>query len=330
MPMQHCHHARHKRGFTLVEVSVSTALAMLLLIALTATVMNVSDQGRRLSDHLDRGARVRLVMDLLVSDLQSAIVRQDQNTWLAIDILDNVGNSGAWAEASGQKPTRDSLLLDPRDPPDKNNVIWANPEDYRFGVGGMWLRFITSAADRAVFAPNKAVPGDVNAISYQLIRRAMASTGFMSDAGNASYQLFRSIVRSDQTFDEGYVVDAYAGAPQQGFPGEMKTPSVDSMLCDNIIDFGVIVYEINDDGRYVQGFPMRDDSLPPLQKKNQYRVPQDGVPTRIEVMVRVLSASGARELRAQEQLGVTPERWWEIARRHSRVYSRSMSLPRAL
>lgn len=327
--MQRRRHPRFQHGFTLIEVSVSTALAVLLLVSLTMAVMNVGDQGRRLSDQLDRGARVRLVMDLLVGDLQSAIVRQDQNTWLAIDILDTPGNSGAWVEAPGQKPAQESLQLDPRDAPDKNNIAWADPEDYRFGVGGMWLRFITSAADRAVFS-GKPVPGDVNALSYQLIRRAMPSTGHMSDPGNASYQLFRSIVRSDQTFEAGYAVDGYAGAAQQGFPGEMKAPSVDSMLCDNIIDFGVIVYEFNDSGRYVQGFPMRDDSLPPLQKKNQYRVPQDGVPASIEVIVRVLSASGARELRGLEQLGVTPEAWWAVARRHSRVYSRSMSLPRAL
>jgi len=327
--MQHRPHSR-QQGFTLVEVSVSTTLSLLLLLSLTMAVLNVGEQGRHLSDHLDRGARVRLMMDLLVSDLQSAIVKQDQNTWLAIDILDKTDNSGAWVNANGQKPSQDSLRLDPRRPPDSNGTAWADPEDYRFGVAGMWLRFISSAADRAVFTDGTVVPGDVNAISYQLIRREIPSGGYINDAANASYQLFRTIVRADHTFDTGYVVDAYQGGALQGDPGEMKSPSVDSMLCDNIIDFGIIIYEKNSSGGWVQSFPMRDDSLPPLKDKKHYRAPDDGVPATIEVMVRVLSASGARELRGLEQQGITPAQWWDIARRHSRVYSSTVALPRVL
>ena len=328
--MQLARRSSHTNGFTLVEVSLATALSVLLLLSLTMAVMNVAEQGRRLSDHLDRGGRVRLMTSLLVSDLQSAILRQDGNTWIAIDILNKTDNSGAWVDAAGQKPAEDSLQLDPRKKSD-NDFDWANPEDYRFGVGGMWLRFITTAADRDVFTDNKAVPGDVNAVSYQLIRRAMPPAGYVSDGANASYQLFRSIVRSDHTFDTGYLVDTYAGGTQQGDPGEMKSPSTDSMLCDNIIDFGVIIHEWSEaENMSVQGFPMRHESLPPLKNKNQSRVPQDGVPTSIEVMMRVLSASGARELRGLEQQGISPERWWDIARRHSRVYSCSMGLPRAL
>ena len=319
-----------QQGFTLVEVSVSTALSLLLLLALTMAVVNVGKQSSRLADHLDRGARVRLMTDLLVSDLQSAIVKQDQNTWLAVDILDKTDNSGAWVNASGQKPTQASLQLDPRLPTESKNTVWADPEDYRFGVAGMWLRFISSAADRSVFTDGKVVPGDVNAISYQLIRRGMPTSGNINDAANASYQLFRSIVRSDNTFNTGYVVDAYQGVAQQGDPGEIKSPSVDSMLCDNIIDFGIIIYERNSSGQYVEGFPMRDGSLPPLKDKKRYRAPADGVPVSIEVLVRVLSASGARELRGLEQQGTSSDQWWQVARRHSRVYNSCLALPRVL
>ena len=324
------HPRQRQHGFTLVEVSVSTALSLLLLLALTLAVLNVGEQGRRLSDHLDRGARVRLMMDLLASDLQSAIVRQDQNTWMAIDILESTDNSGTWVSSRGQKPTPDSLQLDPRQPADSGGVPMANPEDYRFGVAGMWLRFISSAADRAVFAGGQVVPGDVNAISYQVIRREMPSAATINDAANTSYQIFRSIVRSDHTFDTGYVMDAYQGGGQQGDPGEMKSPSPDSMLCDNIIDFGVIIYEFNEKGAYVEGFPMRDSSLPPLKDKKRYRVPDDGTPAGMEVLVRVLSATGARELRNLELQGLTGEQWWSIARRHSRVYSTSVALPSVL
>jgi len=317
------------RAFTLLEVMVSSSLAMIVLVTLTTTVLNLSQQGRRLSDHIDRGARVRLVMDLLSNDLRSMIVKQDSNNWLAIDILGDAGNSGTWLDGMGQKPKDDSLVLDPRSKPDQNGTEWAEPEDYRFGVGGMWLRFITSAADRSVFTDGKAVPGDINAVSYQLVRRAMPGSSTVQDAANASYQLFRTIVRSDHTFEQGYKVQEYAGSSQPGEAGEMKTPSVDSLLCDNIIDLGVIVYEINAAGEYVQAFPMRHKSLPKLLNEKQYRVPQDGVPTSFEALIRVLSASGARELRGREVSELASEEWWSIAKRHSRVYSRSFSVPRA-
>lgn len=315
-------------AFTLVEVLTASALALLLLAALAGAVMRMGEDGRRLGDHIDRGGRVRLVLDQISTDMQSIVVQQDSNNWLAIDILDQPGNSGLWLNAPGQKPADLSLELNPRSKPDKQGIEWALPEDYRFGMGGMWLRFFTTAAERELLEDGKVVPGDVNAVGYQLIRRAMPGAGSINSA-SGSYQLFRSLVRADETFRAGYQIENYAGAATAGSPGELKSPSEDSLICDNILDIGIIVHEMNAEQKYVQAFPMRHKSLPPLKNPRQYRVPRDGIPAAIEVMIRVISLSGSRELRSAEAAGINPDAWWQLAKRHSRVYSRFCYIPRA-
>lgn len=319
-------------GFTLIEVMLATTLAVAMVLMLANATVSTAEHSRRMEDDIDRSARTRLVMDLLVNDLQSAILRRDANTWLAVDVLADTKNSGDWQSAPGQKPERESLVLEPR-PRDQQRGGDGKkifPEDYHFGVGGMWLRFITTAQDRDIYADEKLVPGDVNAVAYQLIRRRLPGVADVSDPENAGYQLFRSIVRADRTFDSGYKVDAYKGTSQPGTPGEMKSPSLDSVVCDQVIDFGVIIHQRNENGVLVQGFPHRDPSLEPLQDPLRYRAPRDGIPERIELLVRIMSANGARELRWREQMKFSPQAWWELAFRESRVYSKTVSMPGAL
>lgn len=318
------------RGYTLIEVLLSTAIGVALILLLAHAAIDTAENNRRLAAELDRSARARLTLDLLANDLQSIILRRDNNNWLAIDILSDTRNTTHWQSAAGEKPAKSSLILQP-DADTTSGMI--NPADYRFGVAGAWLRFITTAEDRSLFSGGKSVPGDVNAIAYQIIRRPLPSLSALSDgtnAGNAGYQLHRSIVRADATFDEGYAVENYKGASDLGKPGEIKSPRLDSVVCDQVIDMGVLLYQINERGKLVQGFPERDPSLPPLESPLQYRAPRDGVPTCLEVIVRIMSIQGAHKLRQIEQNHASPEKWWRLADRESRVYSRTISLPQAL
>lgn len=319
-------------GFSLIEVLLATTLSVAMVLMLASATLNTAEQSKRMSDEIDRSGRARLVLDLLVNDLQSMIVRHDENTWLAVDVLADTQNSGEWTGAPGQKPGKESLTLEPapRDLDLGGDGKKVHPEDYHFGTGGMWLRFVTTAEDRDVFSTDEIVPGDVNTVAYQVIRRRLPGAPDVNDPANAGYQLFRSIVRADHTFDTGYNVDAYKGASVTGQPGEVKSPTPDSVVCDQVIDLGVIIHQRNDDGVLVQGFPRRDSSLPPLGSPLRYRAPGDGIPERIEVMVRIMSPNGARELRWREQTALSPEQWWSLALRESRVYSRTLSLPTAL
>lgn len=325
--MQYRFHQSSISGFTIIEVLLSTVIGAGLILLLANATISTAENNKRLTDELDRSARARLVLDLLVNDLQSVIQRRDANNWLAVDVLSDTQNTTHWQSAAGQKPALESLVIQPKLDAESGMV---NPEGYRFGIAGTWLRFITTAEDRSVFTNGKSVPGDVNAVAYQIIRRPLPSVPLVSDSTNAGYQIHRSIVRADYTFDAGYAVDTYKGASDLGRPGEIKSPRLDSVVCDQAIDFGVIIYQMNENGQLVQGFPERDPSLNPLKNPLQYRTPQDGVPARLEVLIRIMSINGARELRAREQGKMTPEDWWRLAHRESRVYSRILSLPQAL
>ncbi len=315
-----------KSGFTLIEVLLSTVIGVSLILLLANAAIDTATNNKRLTEELDRSARARLVLDLLVNDLQSIVLRRDTNNWIAIDVLSDTKNSNHWQTAVGQKPDEASLALQPKIDSETGMI---NPEDYRFGIAGTWLRFITTAEDRSIFTSGKLVPGDINAVAYQIIRRALPSVPSASDLTNAGYQIHRSIVRADFTFDTGYSVETYKGTSDLGRPGEIKSPRLDSVVCDQVIDFGIIVHQINKDGKLVQGFPSRDPSLTPLKNPLKYRAPQDGIPVRLEILVRIISGNGARELRAREQGSISPDDWWQLAYRESRVYSRTLSLPQA-
>lgn len=321
------YHQSSISGFTFIEVLLSTVIGVSLIILLANATISTAENNKRLTDELDRSARARLVLDLLVNDLQSVIHRHDTNNWLAVDVLSGTNNTTHWQSAAGQKPAQESLVIQPTIDTESGMI---NPEAYRFGIAGTWLRFITTAEDRSVFTNGKTVPGDVNAVAYQIIRRSLPSVPSVSDSTNAGYQIHRSIVRADYTFDAGYAVDTYKGTSDLGRAGEIKSPRLDSVVCDQVIDLGVIIYQINEAGKLVQGFPGRDSSLDPLKNPLQYRAPQDGVPARLEVLVRIMSTKGARELRARERIKMTPQDWWQLAYRESRVYSRTLSLPQAL
>lgn len=320
-------HKMSASAYTLIEVLLSTVIGVSLILLLANATISTAENNQRLTSELDRSARARLVLDLLVNDLQSIIQRRDMSNWFAVDILTDTKNTTHWQSTSAQKPTQASLVLHPGINASSGMI---DPVDYRFGVAGTWLRFITTAEDRSLFSNGKSVPGDVNAVAYQIIRRPLPSLPSVAGDTRAGYQIHRSIVRADATFDEGYTIDTYQGASDLGKSGEIKSPRLDSAVCDQIIDLGIIIYQINEDGKLVQGFPERDISLPPLKNPLQYRAPQDGVPTRLEVLVRVMSIHGARELQQMEQTRLTPEKWWRFASKESRVYSRTLSLPQAL
>ncbi len=312
-------------AFTLIELLLAITLTAMFTVFLATWTLNAGHLYRGSTSLLDRSSRARLVMDLLTQDFQTALIRQrDDETWLAIDVLSDSSNSGRWITAPGEKPGGDSLELSPQPNRDTDSI---DPSDYRFGQAGMWLRFFCMPQDRDVFTQKSDTPGDINAVGWQIIR-TRPSPGAPDDT--AGYQLFRTVVRADRTFDEGYHIDQYKGSTSSGEPGELKKPGEDSLVCGQVVDMGVIVMQRNEGGKLVEGFPNRDTSLPPLANNKRYRAPQDGMPVRLDVYVRVLSQFGARELRAREQDHMEPDDWWHVVDRDGRIFMRSVNLKREL
>lgn len=299
-------------GFTILELLVATTVSIILLGLFLSVSTHILDAWGQSRDSLSANAKARIVLDTLSSDLESAIIRDDPGVWLAADLLEaDTQISGRWEDSDISKPSGDaSLEIDFSDPS-------LTAKDYRFGIAGCWIRFFASPAD----ASESGYSGDVNAIAYQLIRRKPHS---QSSEADESYNLYRSIVRSDHTLDEviedkGYFIDAFDGNSYQGQPGEISTPRNDSsLLARDVVDFGVVFYAQNASGQNAVIFPGVGES-------QGFRVPDDGIPSSAEIFVRILDEEGAKQISAFERGLIPsddPDFWWKTVNQFSMVYTR--------
>jgi hypothetical protein len=119
--------------------------------------------------------------------------------------------------------------------------------------------------------------------------------------------------------DKGYIIDAFDGADFEGHPGEIISPRNDaSLLARDVVDFGVILYEIDDAGQSRVLFPKQGGPT-------EYRVPADGIPTSADIFVRILDEEGAKQINAFERGLIPnddPDFWWDTVIKFSTVYSK--------
>ncbi len=300
-----------RKGFTVIELLVASAVSVLLIGLFLGVTTNILDAWTQSRDSLSSNAKARMILNTLTVDLESALIRNDKGVWLACDILETTTNSGKWSIAANQKPSDDtSLEIDL-----ENNDL--NSNDYRFGVAGSWIRFFTSAMD----ASTSGDFGDINAVAYQMIRREPRSRS--SDV-DESYNLYRSVVRSDYTMEEvaedkGFFIDAFDGEEFEGQAGEIIAPRNDaSLIARDVVDFGVVFYERDINNRNQVLFPKQGEP-------KQFRIPADGIPTSVEIFVRILDDEGAKQINAYER-GLVPSEdpdfWWNTVRQFSEVYTK--------
>ncbi|MCX6934539.1 MAG: prepilin-type N-terminal cleavage/methylation domain-containing protein, partial [Verrucomicrobia bacterium] len=243
-----------RRAFTLLELLVAATITALLAGFLAVVVGDVAGFWSRTSGRLTTEAQARIVLDQLSLDLQSAHFEDDGNTWLAATVQNTTGGIPNWI-SNDQNPARakpaTALSL---------NMIAADfsSDANRFGVAGTWLRFYTTArgtnqnTGAAPFAVNASAPV---AVSYQIVRR-IASTATTTAAARR-YLLHRAQVRPALngtalgTLEAGRNITATAYARTtpaagntgaNGDPRTVRAPTLDSVIADNVIDFGVRFY----------------------------------------------------------------------------------------
>ena len=353
---RHKSHVKARRAFTLLELLVAAAVTAVLAGFVATIVTNVGGVWTRTSGRLSTEAQARYVLDQLALDLSSARFQDDNNVWLAASILSNTANAGSlWlttGTVTNQKPPNATTGTGAS----LQNIVTGSLGDNsatgpRFGVAGTWLRFFTTkrgsndASSAATTATTASAPV---AVGYQIIRRRTSTSPLSTDI---RYLLHRAEVRPAKssptatavgTLETGYNITTAAYAPTTntaaaGDPGEIKFPTLNSVVAENVIDFGVRCYVRNATAptglRVV--FPLTNTAATYLARTPSIVTDSpNAFPDVVDVMVRILTDEGARLIAAYEANPPTPaanalptgvnaqQYWWQLALANSQVFTR--------
>jgi len=328
-----------KRGFTVIELMVALAVTGILAGMLLKISNDVLQTYNQATGELDSQLAARFVLDQIADDLQAAVSRRDGRVWLAATVRRDTNLTGKWMPGnSADKPVDASLDLDEE-----------SMEDCRFGVGGVWLRFITQSPDAL-----SSMAG-ARAISYAIDRRGTetSESGSSSSTVSRRYTLFRGDVSPKDSFLAGFNLHPVdgdytkAGGADTRDAGEVKSPDTDNGFVDNVIDLGVRFYV--KDPNFTNGlrlvFPansegvLTNDDYEHLATTDPDARTSDDpystiYPEVADIMVRVLTMQGAEAIRAFEE-GDSPrpseyssdnEYWWYLAEMNSHVFVRRIQL----
>lgn len=338
-PIRHVSHRRGPAGFTLLELLVALAITLAIAGIMLVVTTNTMNLWRRQEAAHTQAAQARQILDQVERDLQSAIIRRDANRWLAADILDSpaaLTNHGWLAGPGLMKPANGGSLapLPASDPTGSYRI-----EDARFGLSGLWLRFIGINMESGGSLPS--------AIAYQVIRRPVTGDTLVSNPAPVRYGLYRSAVGNAETLTSGYDVTAAAYGSTTNTPTSalstayrqarnVMNPSHANLFASNVVDFGAWFYVREPAGELVRIYPAGAGDL-----SHQAAGLAGGYDARFpevaDVMVRILSEEGATILETMEGGRVTrpPEFasdaawWWSVVNTHSAVFARRIELKAA-
>ena len=301
-----------KRGVTLIELLVAVGVTALLVSLMLGIVVNITNGWNRSSGSLESGNQARLVLDQITSDLQSAILKRDTNVWMVATV--QTSNPGGWT-GGGQNTFSIPSGAQPK------------LEDYRFGSHGVWFRFFSTVPGTNV-ANDLTTLSAPRAVAYQIMRLPV-----VAGSSEIKYQMFRSEVLPNLTFTTGYNLLApeynTTGSSANNAPLSIRAPDRTNVIANNVVDFGVRIYE----GSTLK-FPVGSSPQPYAATTSPQPGYVTGFPDSVEVFVRILSAEGAQQLSLLENPPdgytppepLTPAKWWEIVNANSRVYTRRVDL----
>ncbi|MEO7600044.1 MAG: hypothetical protein ABIV50_13995, partial [Opitutus sp.] len=311
----------------LVALTITAGLAALLLSVTSSTV----GSWRRAHEAFTTDVEAKLALDHVERDFQSLVFRPTGGTWMAVDVTNAASglSTHGWRVTGTIKPaTAESLLLIP---PEVNGV---EPKigDARFGLSGVWWRFIASNIE----TKGSGIPGGSQpvAMSYQIARRPVSGPISATNPADVRYTLFRSTVAADVTFSVGFDVTASGfGSSSSASSGarsarSLTNPNIADALASNVVDFGVWLYARNSGGTLQRLFPASPSDV------SHTATQRSEFPDVADIMIRVLTPEGADLVAAMEAgsgafsgpTGLTAaEWWWSVVQSHSRVYVRRVA-----
>jgi prepilin-type N-terminal cleavage/methylation domain-containing protein len=321
-----------RHAFTLLELLVAMAITAVLAGLLLTITTQVLGLWQRQQGEQVQAAAAKLVLDLVERDLQAAICRRDNQRWLSAEIIDTpagLANHGWLLAPPMTKPASNGSL---RPLPDADVSGRRDLSEARFGLSGVWLRFVTSNVEADASLPVM--------VAYQVVRRPVTGDPVAGNPAPVRYALYRSAVSASETFVLGYDVLGSGYTSATNAPAAYRSarsvtnPSHAGLLASNVMDFGCWLYVRNADGSLRRIFPDAANDVAHLAAGSSAN-DANRYPEVVDVMVRVLSEAGAAQVAAMEagQLGARPaqyttdgEWWWAVVTQHSNVFTRRMEI----
>lgn len=325
-------------AFTLLELLVAVTITLILAGLMLMVVTNTLNVWQKTQDGFTTSSQATLALDLIERDLQAAAFRTDGGNWFAAEVI-NVPASlvfHGWVTQVSMKPAgiESQRLL-----PDRGDGSTPLIGGARFGLSGVWLRFVTTNAEASGALPV--------AVSYQLARRPVSGSVAVSNPADIRYTLFRSAISTSGTFSTGndvlatgYVSTSATPAGTRN-PKTLMNPNTADALASNVVDFGVWLYLREPaTGVLRRIYPADNSDLVHVAHDSGAALDDARFPEVADVMIRILSEHGAALLAEIEtggghlarpaQYGNDAEWWWGIVETHSRVHVRRVVLRGAI
>ena len=181
-----------RRGFTLIEVMVSTAIMIVIVLAVVTIASDTFKAYDRAVADLTTQSEARGVLDAMEGDFQSAMIRPDGRCWMEVILPGSTrAPTGATTKATiGDIQTIDQPII----------MLFASPPDRP-----RWAPSATS--------PRVALKGDVCAIAYRIGQSSPFDAP--GDPIQQVYGVYRTIIDSENTFKEAIplIMTSTAAAP---------------------------------------------------------------------------------------------------------------------
>ncbi|EIP99896.1 hypothetical protein OpiT1DRAFT_04429 [Opitutaceae bacterium TAV1] len=351
----------NRRAFTIVELLVAVGVTAVLVTLMLMITINVLNTWNRSSGTLNTGNQARLILDQITNDLESAVLKKDDNVWMAVTLLGSSVTTNVddedWGTSLKPNATTTDVTVEGTAPNrsliiNATNVGNRRIESYHFGKQGVWLRFFTIPSDKND-PSDLATASAPRAVAYRIVRRDVGGVG-----SQFSYQLFRAEVHpyssstpADTTFGTGFDLFGAGSAynikntETVGHSSNIVTPAVEQLIANDVVDFGVRFWGLDGAGNLTEFFPVdrrvSDTAtryrfaataavsvVDPIQDSvdNAGAIPI-GYPTVAEVMIRVLTPEGAKLLQAFEEGKLqTSDDWWTIVEKNSQVYTKRIEI----
>ncbi len=181
-----------RRGFTLIEVMVSTAIMIVIVLAVVTIASDTFKAYDRAVADLTTQSEARGVLDAMEGDFQSAMIRPDGRCWMEVILPGSArAPTGATTKATvGDLQSIDQPII----------MLFASPPDRP-----RWAPSTTS--------PRVALKGDVCAIAYRIGQSSPFDAP--GDPIQQVYGVYRTIIDPENTFKEAIplIMTSTAAAP---------------------------------------------------------------------------------------------------------------------